>query len=83
MHPHVLLPFVVEHAGALGKDAMKHFQHCRKIVANQLSVSDEDASTWSSKGFTNFYLCGLSMANLKGLGHFFHTASNVLRTAAN
>ena len=28
--PHVLLPFVVEHAGALGKEATEHFRRCKK-----------------------------------------------------
>ena len=39
VQPHVVLPFVVEHAGALGKEAMGFFKECRKKVANELRVS--------------------------------------------
>ena len=46
--PHVVLPFVVEHAGALGKEAKELFQRCRKIAANQLSPQLDEVSTWSS-----------------------------------
>ena len=52
----VVLPFVVEHAGALGKEAKELFQRCRKIAVNQLSPQLDEFSTWSSRGFSNYYL---------------------------
>ena len=77
--PHAVLPFVVEHAGALGPAAMQHFQRCRRIAVNELAPQQDDVSTWSSRGFSNFYLQSLSVANCKGLGHFFMVAACVLR----
>ena len=77
--PHVVLPFVVEHAGALGPAAMQHFQRCRKIAVNELAPAQDDLSTWSSRGFSNWHLQSLSVANCKGLGHFFMTAAAVLQ----
>ena len=53
--PHVVLPFVVEHAGALGKDADKFFHAIVKKVRNELNASEEAGSPWSSRGFSNFY----------------------------
>jgi hypothetical protein len=79
VQPHVVLPFVVEHAGALGKEAMGFFKECRKKVSNELSDRDAARSTWSSWGFSNFYLQSLSVANLKGQGHFFASAAAILR----
>ena len=77
--PHVVLPFVVEHAGALGKDAMGNFRRCRTLVKNRLSHQQDAISTWSSRGFSNYFLQALSVANLKGLGHFFMVAANAIR----
>ena len=71
----VVLPFVVEHAGALGKEAMGFFKECRKKVSNELSDRDAARSTWSSWGFSNFYLQSFPVANLKGQGHFFASAN--------
>ena len=79
VQPHVVLPFVVEHAGALGKEAMGFFKECRKKVSNELSDRDAARSTWSSWGFSNFYLQSFSVANLKGQGHFFASAAAILR----
>ena len=79
VQPHNVLPFVVEHAGALGKEAMEHFRRCRKLVSNKLTVHQSEISTWSSRGFSNFFLQALSVANVKGLGHFFMIAANILR----
>ena len=79
VQPHAVLPFVVEHAGALGKEAMGFFKECRKKVPNELSDRDAARATWSSWGFSNFYLQLLSVANLKGQGHFFASAAAILR----
>ena len=54
VNPHVVLPFVVEHAGALGKEAMEHFRRCRSLVKNCLSPQQGSVSTWPSRGFSNF-----------------------------
>ena len=78
--PHVVLPFVVEHAGALGYEAMQHFRRCRRLAVNQLSPQLDEVSTWSSRGFSNYFLASLSVANCKGLGHFFMSAAAILRT---
>ena len=75
----MVLPFVVEHAGGLGKEAMQHFRRCRKLVKNKLSDQQDEVSTWSSRGFSNFFLQALSVANVKGIGHFFMTAASVIR----
>ena len=80
VNPHVVLPFVVEHAGALGKEAMGHFRRCRELVKNQLNSQQDSVSTWSSRGFSNYFLQALSVANLKGLGHFFMVAASVIRS---
>ena len=74
-----MLPFVVEHAGALGKEAMEHFRRCRGLVKNRLSAHQDSVSTWSSRGFSNYFLQALSVANLKGIGHFFMLAANIIR----
>ena len=81
--PHVVLPFVVEHAGALGKEADKFFHAIIKKVNNELNASEEAESSWSSRGFSNYYYQRISVANLKGLGHFFMVAEALLRTAGN
>ena len=59
----------------------RQFKECRKKVSNELSLSDRDAAraTWSSWGFSNFYLQSFSVANLKGQGHFFASAAAILR----
>ena len=77
--PHVTLPFIVEHGGALGEEAMKFFKSCRTKVRNELDAADERESTWSTWGFSNFHFQQLSVANLKGQGHFFATVGNILR----
>ena len=79
----LVLPFVVEHAGALGKDADKFFHAIVKKVRNELNASEEAESSWSSRGFSNFYYQRISVANLKGLGHLFLVAEALLRSAGN
>ena len=54
VQPYVVLPFVVEHAGALGKEAMGFFKECRKKVSNEFGDRDAARATWSSWGFSNF-----------------------------
>ena len=88
VHPHTLLPFVVEHAGALGKEAMGLFFSYRKKAKyinkeNGLPASVNGISTWSSRGFTNWFMQSFSVANLKGQGHFIATAANVIRASGN
>ena len=70
MHPHTVLPFVVEHAGGHGinKEGMQFFRMCRDAVDSKLNTRASGLSSWSSKGFSNFFLQSLSLANLKGLG---------------
>ena len=77
--PHTVLPFVVEHAGALGPAAMKFFKRCRKVVCNDLSDRDDSFATWSSLGFSNHYLQAFSVANLQGLGHYISAAAGISR----
>ena len=77
--PHVVLPFVVEHAGGLGKDAMVHFRRCWKIVKNQLSEQEEEVCSWPSRWFSNFFLQALLVANVQGPGNCCMTAANVIR----
>ena len=71
----VLLPFVVEHGGALGGEARKFFRLVQSAVSNQLSPAEQErAGVDVSK-----YHRALSAATLKGLGHFVGTAAAVLR----
>ena len=46
---------------------------CRDAADNKLNARASDLSScqWSSKGFSDFFLQSLSLANLKGLGHLF------------
>ena len=77
--PHVVLPFVVESGGALGKEARGFFQRVQAKVKNRLTPKEEELASWSALGFCNYYHQALSVANLKGLGHFFSVAAAVLR----
>ena len=79
--PHVFLPFVVEHAGALGKEADDFFKGLRRRVGNTLPEDAYDESSWSCRTWSNFYFQKLSVANLKGLGHHFMVAAAKLRVA--
>ena len=71
VHPHTVLPFVVEHAGGINNEGMQFFRMCRDAADNKLNTRASDMSSWSSKGFSNCFLQSLSLANLKGLGHLF------------
>ena len=76
-----LSSFVVEHAGALGREADKFFHACIKKARNDLSPFEEPASSWSCRGLSNFYYQKISVSNLKGLGHFFMVVAAMLRSA--
>ena len=73
--PHVVLPFVVEDAGALGKDAIGFLKRCKKKLKNSLPALTESDSNWSNRGFSNYFFQSFSLANARGLGHFFTTAA--------
>ena len=78
--PHaVLLPFVVEHGGALGGEARMFFKLVQAQVHNRLSPREEELAGWSVSKFCDYYHRSLSAATLKGLGHFVSTAAAVLR----
>ena len=78
--PHaVLLPFAVEHGGALGGEARKFFKLVQAQVHNRLSPREEELAGWSVTKFCDYYHRTLSAATLKGLGHFVSTAAAVLR----
>ena len=70
-----MLPFVVETGGALGEDAVGFFKRCRKKVCNEL----DEESMWSSRGFSNFHLQSISVANLQGQGNSFSRAAGIIR----
>ena len=78
VNPHVVVPFAVEDGGALGKEARRLFFTCRDRCANKLLAADDDAASWSSRGFSNFFFQKFSRANLKGLAHFFQRAASVV-----
>ena len=75
----VLLPFVVEHGGALGGEARKFFRLVQSAVSNQLSPAEQERAGVDVSKFCDYYHRALSAATLKGLGHFVSTAAAVLR----
>ena len=75
----VLLPFVVEHGGALGPEARKFFRLAQAAVGNRLSPAEEARASADVSKFCDYYHRLLSVATLKGLGHFVDTAAAVLR----
>ena len=54
---------------------------CRDAVDNKLNIRARDLSSWSSKGFSNFSLQSLPLANLNGLGHLFMVTAASIRAA--
>ena len=62
-----------------GRMPTSSFTRSFKKVRNELNASEEAESSWSSRGFSNFYYQRISVANLKGLGHFFLVAEALLR----
>ena len=79
VNPHVVVPFAVEDGGALGKEARRLFFTCRDRCSNKLLPADDDAASWSSRGFSNFFLQKLSRAKPKGLANFFRRAAAVVQ----
>jgi|TARA_B110000438_G_scaffold241032_1_gene239989 hypothetical protein len=75
----VLLPFVVEHGGALGGEARKFFKLVQAQVHNRLSPREQELAGEHVTGFCDYYHRALSAATLKGLGHYVSTAAAVLR----
>ena len=72
VHLHVVLPFLVEHAGGINKERMQFFRMCRDAADSKLNARVSDLSSWSTKGFSNCFLQSLSLANLKGLAHLLN-----------
>ena len=62
-----------------GKKRGGFFQRVQAKVKNRLTPKEEELASWSALGFCNYYHQALSVANLKGLGHFFSVAAAVLR----
>ena len=77
--PHTLVPFAVEDSGALGREAVKLFKDLQKQCRNKLGAHRAGLQTWAARGFASFYLQSLSVANLRGQGHYFMTAASALR----
>ena len=69
VHPHTVLPVVIDHAGGINKEGVRFFRMCRDAAHSKLNTRASDMPSWSSKGFSNFRLQLLSFDNLKGLGH--------------
>ena len=57
VHPHTVLPFVVEHAhaGGINKEGMQFFRMCRDAADNKLNTRASDLPSWSSKGSSTFF----------------------------
>ena len=77
--PHVVLPFVLDDSGGLGKEARKFLLSCRDRAEGQLAPRDFEKLNWSCSAFTTFYLQKLSLASVRGWGHFFMVVSSILR----
>ena len=80
--PHVVLPFVLDDSGGLGKEAWAFLLQCRDRAEGQLAPKDFQQLNWSCNAFTSWYLQRLSLASVRGWGHFFMTVSSILRGAA-
>ena len=78
--PHVVLPFVLEDSGGLGKEAIQYLLECRDRACGQLGSEEYMQQNWSCNGFTNYYLQSLSLASVRGWGHFFMVTSAILRS---
>ena len=72
--PSEALPFAVEEGGALGKQARQFVQWCIKRVRDDNPGFDLEGANWSNRGFSNWAFQPLSLANTKGLGHYFTAA---------
>ena len=69
--PHVVLPFVLDDSGGLGKEDLSS-----PVPGSQLAQRDFERMNWSCAAFTTYYLQSLSLASVKGWGHFFMVASS-------
>ena len=79
----MVLPFVVDHAG--GIDAvLQDVLGCSGQQAECNLGQARDLSSWSesSKGFSNFFLQSLTLANLEYLGHLFMVTAASVRAAS-
>ena len=81
VHPHTVLPFVVEHAGGINKEGMQFFRMCLDAADSKLNTRASGLPSWPSKGPSNFFVQSLSLANLKGLGHLFMVTAASIRAA--
>ena len=79
LKPHELVPFAVEDCGGLGADALALLTNCSRRRKNILSDWDEARSTWSSDGFTNYWISRLAFVTSRKLGEFFVRASNLIK----
>ena len=79
--PHVVLPFVLDDSGGLGKEAWKFVLECRDKAEGQVAQGDFEKLNWSCQAFTSYYLQSLSLASVRGWGHFFMVVSSILRGA--
>ena len=65
VHPHTVLPFVVEHAGGINKEGTQLFGMCRDAADNKLNTRASGLSSWPGKGPSTFFLQSLSLAMSK------------------
>ena len=56
VRPHPVLPFAVEHAGAINKAGMQFFRMCRDAADDKLNARARDLPSGSSKGLSNLFL---------------------------
>ena len=77
--PHVVLPFVLDDSGGLGKEAWRFLLQCRDRAGSQLAPRDFERINWSCAAFTAYYLQSLSLASIRGWGRFFMVVSSILR----
>ena len=54
MHLHMVLPFVVEHAGGINKEGIQFFRMCWDATDSKLNARASGLPSWSSKGFSKF-----------------------------
>ena len=80
--PHVVLPFVLDDSGGLGKEAWAFLLKCWDKAEGQLGATEFSKLDWSCQAFTSYYLRSLSLASVRGWGHFFMTVASILRGAA-
>ena len=76
--PSVLVPVAVEEGGALGSEAMKLVKSCKKKCKDDPRAVNEAGLNWSNRGFMNWAMQPISLANVKGLSHFLVTAASTL-----